>query len=269
MIVPEVRRYLSIADRLLPGRITGFYVVGSTALGAFRRGRSDIDFVAVTEGTIGLPRLRALQWTANTPGGLRQLARGNWAIPGTVNGVFVPREELTRPVTQIRPVASHSGSDFSAGAAFDVNPVTWKVLREHGIAVRGAEPAELGLDPEPARLMEWNLANLRGYWKGLAERTARRAKPSLVGRKTGMAWTALGPPRLHHTIVTGGVISKEAAGEYALDVFDARWHPFLRGALAYWRGGPPAEVRPGEAAEFVLDVIADAERLSGGGSGLG
>ena len=34
-------------DRELPGRIEGFYVVGSTCLGAFRADRSDVDFVAV------------------------------------------------------------------------------------------------------------------------------------------------------------------------------------------------------------------------------
>ena len=33
----------------------------------------------------------------------------------------------------------------------------------------------------------------------------------------------LGSPRLHRTVVTGEVISKETAGEYALDVFGDRW----------------------------------------------
>ena len=42
-------RYLRLADRLLPGRIAAFYVVGSAALGAYRAGRSDIDFVAVLD----------------------------------------------------------------------------------------------------------------------------------------------------------------------------------------------------------------------------
>ena len=45
-----VERYLGVADRLLPDRITGFYLVGSVALDAYRPGRSDIDFVAVLDG---------------------------------------------------------------------------------------------------------------------------------------------------------------------------------------------------------------------------
>src|SRR5262249_22828737 len=42
-----VGRYLRRVDLAIPGAIQGFYVVGSTALGAFRPGRSDVDFVAV------------------------------------------------------------------------------------------------------------------------------------------------------------------------------------------------------------------------------
>lgn len=33
--------YLRLADRLLPGRVVGFYLVGSAALDSFRPGRSD------------------------------------------------------------------------------------------------------------------------------------------------------------------------------------------------------------------------------------
>ncbi len=36
------------------------------------------------------------------------------------------------------------------------------------------------------------------------------------------AWGVLGPPRLHRTIATGDVISRDDAGEYAPDVFAPR-----------------------------------------------
>ena len=70
--------------------------------------------------------------------------------------------------------------------------------------------------------------------------------------------------RLHHTIATGDVISKEAAGEYALDVFDARWHPVIYEALAYVRMEPnrlrvSADERSRLTSEFVLHVV-DASR---------
>jgi hypothetical protein len=81
----------------------------------------------------------------------------------------------------------------------------------------------------------------------------------------------LGPPRLHHTIATGDVISKEAAGGYALDMFDRRWHPLVRDALAYWRReGRQVNLSPDErrdlTCDFVLEVIDSAEALGARGT---
>jgi hypothetical protein len=46
---------------------------------------------------------------------------------------------------------------------------------------------------------------------------------------------------MHHTIATGNVIAKEAAGDYARRTFDPRWHPVIDKALAYRHNEP---VRP-------------------------
>jgi hypothetical protein len=37
-----------------------------------------------------------------------------------------------------------------AGRAFDVNPVTWRTLAKSGIAVRGIDPALLGISDNKA-----------------------------------------------------------------------------------------------------------------------
>jgi predicted nucleotidyltransferase len=61
---------LARLDRALPGRVEGLYVVGSAAMGAFRPGRSDVDFVAIVDRNLSraeLVRLRALhigRWTS-------------------------------------------------------------------------------------------------------------------------------------------------------------------------------------------------------------
>ena len=76
----------------------------------------------------------------------------------------------------------------------------------------------------------------------------------------------LGAPRLHHTIATGDVISKETAGSYALDVFGPRWHPLVTDALAYWRQeASTLRLSPGQrrekTCEFVTEVIDSAGAL--------
>jgi len=263
-------RYLAVADRLLPGRITGFHLVGSAALGAWRPKRSDIDFIAVVDGGPDarlLRLLRVLHVVGNLPAAGRAVATADPTLPGTVNGAFVPAADLDRPVTRIRPLASHSGWTFAPGRGFDVNPVMWKVLRDNGIPLRGPRPDQLGLDPEPARLRDWNLDQLRGHWRGWAQALLNgraRRKPLVPAHRLALS-RVLGPPRLHHTITTGEVISKEAAAQYALDTFGDRWRPLLRAALAQRDGRPaPDSPTPGGlirmAGEFTLEVVADAEK---------
>jgi hypothetical protein len=256
-----VDRYLAVADRLLPGQITGFYLVGSAALDSWHVDRSDIDFVAVLE-TEDLRQLRALHVLGNVVTAARALSKAQFALPGTMNGVFVLRGDLGKPVTQIRPVASHSGSSVKRGEGFDVNPVMWKVLVERGITMRGPVPDTLGLDPEPGRLRAWNLDQLHGHWRHFAETclsSRPRRKPLIPAHQVALA-RVLGPPRLHHTVATGEVISKEAAAAYALDVFAARWHPLIQTALAYriGRPGPMSRGLTCAAGEFMLEVIEDA-----------
>jgi hypothetical protein len=257
-----VRRYVRLADRLLPVRVVGVYVVGSVALGAYRRRRSDIDLIVVVDRRLGggeLRRLRAVQLASGAVTTPPALVRGDLALPGTVNATYVVEDDLTLPVSSIVPVAHHVGHTLHGGAGFDVNPVQWKTLADHGVAVRGPEPSRLGLDSEPGSLGDWNRENLRSYWQPLAERIAAGRVPlSYRYRPRWLtSWCVLGAPRLHATIATGDVISKEAAGEYALATFDARWHPIVREGLAYWREEParPVADRLAETSGFVLEVV--------------
>jgi hypothetical protein len=264
----STRRYLADADRLLPGVVTGFYVVGSVALGAYRERRSDIDFVAVVDVDLDARQLRRLR-AQHVLSGLRTssyaLRQRRSPLSGTCNGVFVRRADLGAPVGDIRALAAHIGQTFTPGPTrSDVGPVAWKVLAERGIAVRGVPPSELGLDPEAQRLRPWCRENLESYWLPWATGAARsgfRLRP-----RWATAWGALGAPRLHCTIATGEIVSKEAAGEYALDVFDRRFHPLIADALATWREEPsrldlPMDERRRATADFVLAVIDSARAL--------
>jgi Nucleotidyltransferase domain len=250
-------RYLQVADRLVPGRVVGLYVVGSAALGAFRPGRSDVDLVAVVDGEVDLRRLRVLHLLSGTGELLQAVAHRQPPLTGTCNVAFVRHDDLTRPVTEIAPVASHVGHQFTPRAAFDVNPVVWKVLQERGITGRGPAPAELGLDPQPEILRAWNRTNLESYWRPWADRALRRRTNPRPGWT--IAWGALGPPRLHHTVATGDVLAKEEAGTYALDTFAGRWHPVIRAGLAYRQHRARDRSVPWrDAARFALAVVEDA-----------
>jgi hypothetical protein len=162
--------YLDALDSALPGRCAGVYLTGSAALGDWRPGRSDLDILTVVGGDLDerdLDALAALHGRAQGRPhrdavyvcgdrlGERPAAEGP-GFPDVVDGVF--RRSGERP-----------------------SPVLWATLHRHGVTLRGAPAASLGVAPDPAWLRDWNLGNLESYWR----RWADRARGWLRGREPG------------------------------------------------------------------------------------
>jgi hypothetical protein len=268
-----VRSYLRTADRILPGGIIACAVTGSIALGAYRPGHSDIDLVAVVADEWRtrpdlIRRLRLLH-LSQIPRLTLRAAQGR-GVSACCNTVFIPESEVTLPVTQIRPIASHTGEIFDPTGAFDVNPVIWKELADGGITVRGRPIADWDIDPEPEALRPWIATNLREYWAPLAKQLRtppRRTVPGLIRRLVTsrptagtVAWCVLGPARMHHSLMTGEIIGKEEAGRRAMDTFPQH-SPITEVALAKIRGAriPSAPSRTqwrGLTASAMEDIIA-------------
>ncbi len=278
-VLPEPARgavddLLGRLDRVVPGRIEGFYVVGSASMGAFRAGRSDIDFVAIVNGALAraeLARLRAMhvgRWTAALAHDVA--LRQRW--PLVCNGIYIQAGDLSSAPLDVIPLAGHVAGRFRVATreGFDVNPVTWHVLARHGIAIRGPDRERLPIRTDEGELRAWTLANLNGYWRRWVERVRHAGlNPRGVPPRRLAASGALGAPRLHYTIATGGIATKEAAAHYALEVFEPRWHGLVEDALAFRRGEPPSAQyrrrpvrRCRDAAEFVVCVIDAANRLT-------
>lgn len=270
LVHDRVSTYLRGLDAAVPGRAVGVYVVGSTALGAFVADRSDVDLFVVVDRALAdheLDALRRHHRRTYWPSAASALARGRY--PLVCNASFLRRDDLRRPPADGRPIASHTSYRFAVGEAFDANPVGYLTLARHGVAVRGAEPAELDVHHDPVELHRWNLANLDGYWRRWAATIRRRSVARVRARAAvqyGAPWAVLGAPRSHHTCATGDVSSKAEAGRYALDTFGPRWHPLIRASLEAWEDGRrsfrwmPAD-HLDDAAAFVEEVADSAREL--------
>lgn len=267
----RARFLLTGLDWFLPGCIEGFYIIGSSALQAFCSGRSDIDFVAILGRDLSGDELRRLRLVHSLNYGrtvVRSAICGQSPFSGTCNGVYIRAADVNRPVTAISPIGSQVGPTFKVGEGFEVNPVMWKVFLERGIALRGPLPGTLGLDPEPSLLRPWNREHLESYWRPWALRVLNGADLMFRLRpQWSTAWGVLGAPRLHYTIATGNIITKEAAGQYALNAFGSQWHPIIHEALV-WRHQKPLDARltrirhrSQKVAAFVLEVARSARYL--------
>ncbi|SDS44279.1 hypothetical protein SAMN04489751_2027 [Brevibacterium sandarakinum] len=204
-----------------------------------------------------MARLRILQ-LSQLPRLTVRATRG-MGFSACCNTVFVWESELARPVTEIRPVASHVGEVYDSYGAFDVNPVIWKELVDGGISMRGEDVSDWGLDPQPGALRNWVADNLREYWAPLA-RSVSSGKRRLTA--SGVEWCLLGPARMHHTLLTGEIIGKEVAGRHALETFP-EYARIVAIALAHLRGAaiptsPPRGQWRNQTARAMQAIIAES-----------
>jgi len=245
--------YARLVDDKLPDRIRGLYLAGSVALDDYRPGRSDIDFVAVSDTALQPPELETLRQVHT------ELKR---TVPGPeLDGVY-----LTWPALAAAPVGLSVPyclrGRFEAEGDFSVNPVTWCILHRHPRPLRG--PAKPLVHHDDRMLREWCRESLRSYW-GEYVRIARRwglHRFYSLSREVTV-WGILGVARPHATIRTGEMLSKTAAGAYALDMFPSRWSAIVREAVAGRSGSDRSSyrnvfARRRDTLAFMEYVISDA-----------
>jgi len=248
-----VRSYLYAVDSALPDLVEDVYLTGSVALGDFRPGISDVDVVAVSASPPDEAQLAALQEVhrPSTP---------------QVDVLYLAAQDLRSDPRQLSPAHSLQGV-FHRDGAFEANPVTWRELQTHSIAVRGPSLAAGSVWFDAGALRRWNLDNLEQYWRRRLD-VWKQMDPTeeLARHEYGLQWLVLGVPRLHYTMATLEVTSKTEAGRYALDVVDRRWHPVIETAISL-RADSAAALRlgPEQARDQAVDVatwlIDDAHRL--------
>ena len=201
-----VDRWLAIHDEMAPGVIEGLYLVGSLALDDWQP-RSDIDIVAFTADPAtddDAALLRAAHETATAE------------LDRSVDG---PRlawgDVVVAPVSLHRPWSLDGGFHHD-GDCFEINPITWYTLAVHGVAVRGPEPATLGVLTDVDARRMFVRGNVETYWKQVAETVSAAADDPERSRFDAevIEWCVLGIARMFATYRTGRVLSKSAAGGY-------------------------------------------------------
>jgi hypothetical protein len=259
VLLPDVARAVTEAhatrleaDR--PGLVEGLYLGGSVALGDYRPGWSDVDFVAVVS--------RRLQpEDPSFLGGVH--AELGARFEPHYDGVYIERSALADPPVSGEDAPHALGGVFRESESCPaLNPVTWIELRDHGVAIRGPAPAEVVPPPDPGVVRAWLLENLQTYWLGIAvlrEEAAAAADEADAFGTGPILWGALGPGRLHYTLASGAVISKTEAGRYT-----ARWFPAwadLADRCVRARAGDPVTFTIRDArdsAALIRSVVADA-----------
>jgi hypothetical protein len=247
-----VAAHLERVDEAAPGLIEMLYLTGSVALGDYRPGVSDVDFLAVTSRTLDASDLAAVA-----------AAHEGMPAPSPYDGIYLERRALATTPDDC-PVVPHivNGVFRTDHRCGELNPVLWLMLTRYGITMRGPSTADLDVRVDPQRLRRWNLDNLRSYWQPIGERirqeVAGRAAAEIANSDAVM-WAVLGPTRLHYTLATGDVTSKTGGAQYAAQQFPA-WGELAAQAVACRAGQPVKFVTTDAlaAATMVDAVVEDA-----------
>jgi hypothetical protein len=239
----RVSLYLQRIDGALPDFVTGLYVVGSTALGAWQPGHSDIDAIILTSRAFTATDLSAVA-----------AVHADFPSAPYFDGVYLD------PATFAARAADRQVVPFVVNGAFksdqpcgELNPVVWLILSRYGIPVRG--PQLTGIAPGAEALAAYNRGNLLSYWQPLAAELRAACADAPDDQPVDgnwVVWPILGPARLHYTLATGDVIAKPDIAAYIAKEFPA-WAPLAERVAAH---------RSGAAQAFTIaDVRASADHI--------
>lgn len=242
--------YLRLMNDALPGLLEGLYLHGSIALGAYIHGQSDIDAIMVigrrcTESDIDALRTLHATLTERYPKLL-------------LEGSYVQWHDLGQAAENIPPHPNVHDHILNPSGRFDINAVTWWVLKQHGIAVLGPESAQLAIEVDWDDLIDKMYDNMNSYW---ASFTTNPRRISWLLSDFGIEWTVLGVLRQFYSFREADITSKIGAGLYALYHLPPRWQRLIREAISIRSGSdapPPRSrlVRALDAYAFLKYIIA-------------
>ena len=209
----ELDTYLAALDRVLaPDAVAGVYLTGSTSLGDYHHGLSDLDILTLTNRPLSDAELSALEQMHKT------LETG--AQPHA-DAAYIVREHVGK--LPLEDVAGHGyvvDGHFNRGVSGQ-ELVVWANLDQCGITVRGPEAKSLNAAPDAGEFKAWNRGNLEGYWRMRAlqvRQAISERDPNEEFLPYFAVWLASGPGRLHRTIATGEIISKTQSIDYTAEL---------------------------------------------------
>jgi predicted nucleotidyltransferase len=214
-------RFVDGVRSVLGANFVGAYLVGSFALGDADE-HSDVDFLVFTETEISDEELAGLQ---ELHGALYELDIG-WAQH--LEGSYVPRDRFCALDPERAPfLFLDNGARELAWDNHCNSAVMRWVVRERGVALAGPDPQSLVEPVPPDALHREAVTAMREYAEWAPEPTqtgdmSQWKQPYLV----------LTACRLLATLARGEVVSKRAAGEWALKTLDPEWHDLIARALA-------------------------------------
>jgi len=234
--------FVKATQSVLGDTLVAACLQGSFATGGFDQ-HSDVDFVVVVEEELSVWQVQALQ------GMHERLYHLPCPWAQHLEGSYFPRPVLKSCARVGEPLwyLEHGHDSLTRSNHCNTAVVRW-VVREHGVALAGADPAWL-VDPiSPAMLRQEIAATIRDWGREIL------AEPDRFSNRFYQSFIVLSYCRMLHDLETGRIQSKRAGATWAQATLDATWVGLIDRA---WGGrpNPAASIRqPADPDDFRLTL---------------
>jgi hypothetical protein len=219
-IQPIIDTFVRLIELELPEFMSSFYVLGSIALDGFNEKFSDIDFVAMLNRNASALDIEKI-------GEIHKRIRREYPR-WKMSGIYIQEKDVGKYEDEIEPHPYYHDGKIHAAGYFEINSITWWILKNRGIKIKGVDPQELAYEVDWDLLIRRMRENLNTYWSSWT----RRIDGSLVMLTDwGIQWTVLGVLRQYYTFQENTITTKEKAAEYGLDQLPNCWQPLIQEAV--------------------------------------
>ncbi len=226
-------------ERTVPGAVDAAYVVGSVAARDYRRRLDDVDLVIVLAGHPDALLGRLLDDVHD------RVERAHPDLRPDL--VYTTWSDLGRPLSGSGAPApgtlglARRGGVTLVGPDHGPTPFVRRQLLDHGLAVIGPSVSVAQVAVTHEALAAQCLREIAERWTPWWERSAlllsSAGRQSLAASVTDVV---LRVARLHHTLLTGEVLSLSAVGEWALTVCEPEWSRLVEESLLVRQDSPHA-----------------------------
>ncbi|MFF0829431.1 aminoglycoside adenylyltransferase domain-containing protein [Brevibacillus sp. NPDC003359] len=215
---PLLRDYTQRLKAELPDLIYGVYLYGSIALSGFEEENSDIDFVTLLHRGVTNAEIETLENIHHALLNANPLAK-------RMDGMYIRLDDIGKTNPSLEPYPYCDSGAFKPSGHYDVNHVTWWVLKQQGITVMGKSVEELHIPTQWFDVGETMKYNVHEYW---APKGNSLLKFWLDG---WVEFAVLTLCRIYYALFHEDIIPKRNAVEQALQELPSEWHLLLRESL--------------------------------------
>ncbi|GKU24879.1 DUF4111 domain-containing protein [Clostridium folliculivorans] len=230
-------------------KIFGVYIYNSVTLGNFDDSKSDIDFLTIINEDFDDVDLKKLKL-------IHQKLLNAYKYASKMEGMYIRIDKVGKGNDEIPPYVYFSNKKLHEYGYYDINSVTWWMLRNYGVAIKSPSISNLQLNIEWKNVITNMNYNINCYWKRKLE------NKFIFITDYWIEFSILTLCRILYTFENNKITSKTEAAKFAANMMvNEKYKMIISEALRIRTGASKKSLYKGrvdrlrDARDFVENII--------------